>query len=105
MALRRCSENHTLRNAATGARFVCSRESRETACGKTARWDLLSPRPNEFQSLPFLLAGGLKPSNLAEAIEIASPDGIDLASGIESSPGVKDPSLMKQMADIAKRLL
>lgn len=73
--------------------------------GKTARWDLLSPRPNEFQSLPFLLAGGLKPSNLAEAIEIASPDGIDLASGIESSPGVKDPSLMKQMADIAKRLL
>jgi phosphoribosylanthranilate isomerase len=52
-----------------------------------------------------LLAGGLKPSNLAEAIEIASPDGVDLASGIESSPGIKDPVLMKQMADLAKRLL
>ena len=73
--------------------------------GKTARWDLLSPRPAEFQSIPYLLAGGLKPSNLAEAIEIASPDGIDLASGIESSPGIKEPVLKKQMANLAKRLL
>jgi phosphoribosylanthranilate isomerase len=73
--------------------------------GKTARWDLLAPRPAEFQSLPYLLAGGLKLSNLAEAIAMACPDGIDLASGIESSPGVKDPILMKQLADLAKQLL
>jgi phosphoribosylanthranilate isomerase len=40
--------------------------------------------------MPWLLAGGLGPDNLAEAIRIAQPNGVDLNSGVESSPGLKD---------------
>ena len=39
---------------------------------------------------PVILAGGLNPENIIKAIEICSPDGTDLNSGVESSPGVKD---------------
>lgn len=43
-----------------------------------------------------VLAGGLKPDNVASAIRTLAPDIVDVSSGIESAPGVKDPWLMRE---------
>lgn len=45
----------------------------------------------------WLLAGGLKPTNVREAIELLQPDGIDLASGVESALGIKDRTKVERL--------
>ena len=73
--------------------------------GRTARWNLLFPRPKELRNTNILLAGGLTPENISQAIQIAKPDGVDIASGIESAPGMKDHSKMRAIAEVSKRML
>jgi len=51
---------------------------------------------------PWLLAGGLTPSNVERAILAARPFGVDVASGVESSPGRKDPGKVKTFIERAK---
>jgi len=51
---------------------------------------------------PWLLAGGLTPSNVERAILAARPSGVDVASGVESSPGRKDPGKVKAFIERAK---
>jgi phosphoribosylanthranilate isomerase len=51
---------------------------------------------------PWLLAGGLTPENVAEAIRTARPFGVDVASGVEASPGRKDAGKMRSFVDHAK---
>lgn len=70
--------------------------------GRTARWDLLQPRPEVFQDLPLVLAGGLNSDNVAEAILATRPDGVDTASGVESSPGIKCPIKVAAFASSAR---
>jgi phosphoribosylanthranilate isomerase len=47
-------------------------------------------------SVDYLLSGGLNKNNVAEALAIAHPTGIDVSSGVESSPGVKDIRMMEE---------
>ncbi|WP_319422339.1 phosphoribosylanthranilate isomerase [Pleurocapsa sp. FMAR1] len=62
--------------------------------GKTIDWqDLKQFKP----ALPWMLAGGLNPDNIADALSRLQPDGIDLSSGVERSPGDKDLNKVTQL--------
>ena len=58
--------------------------------GKTFDWSVLPPLPK-----PLVLAGGLTPGNVAAAIKQAAPYAVDVSTGVEASPGQKDPALMQ----------
>jgi len=51
---------------------------------------------------PILLAGGLRPDNVAQAIGIAQPWGVDVSSGVEAQPGRKDPNKVQTFISAAK---
>ncbi len=52
-----------------------------------------------FPSLQIVLAGGLKPENVAEAVRVVQPYAVDVASGVESAPGRKDEGKMKSFVE------
>lgn len=52
-------------------------------------WSILAGRK---WGLPWMLAGGLTPANVAEAVRISGASAVDVSSGVESAPGVKDPA-------------
>jgi phosphoribosylanthranilate isomerase len=61
--------------------------------GKVFDWNLAAELP---ETLRLILAGGLDPDNVADAIEIVEPWGVDVASGVEASPGRKDPTKVRR---------
>jgi phosphoribosylanthranilate isomerase len=53
---------------------------------------------------PLVLAGGLTPGNAAEAVRLTRPWGVDVSSGVESAPGIKDPRLVKTFIEEVQRV-
>ncbi len=63
--------------------------------GKTFNWSLAQKAKRS--GLPLILAGGLNPQNVEEAIKKVRPSGLDISSGVEITPGVKHPALLKAL--------
>jgi phosphoribosylanthranilate isomerase len=70
--------------------------------GRVADWDMLARERSLVDDIPFILAGGLTPANVAEAIRIVRPHGVDVASGVERVPGRKDAALVQQFVHAAR---
>lgn len=72
-------------------------------------WDWRTAARADWQGriagVPWILAGGLTPEGVAEAIAVAGPAGVDVASGVESEPGRKDPRRMAQFVQAARDAL
>jgi phosphoribosylanthranilate isomerase len=84
------SDFEAIASQAHSGRFVY--EGRYSGVGRAVDWDLAS----EISALgQMTLAGGLGPDNVAAAIQTAKPFGVDVSSGVESAPGVKDPAKMR----------
>jgi phosphoribosylanthranilate isomerase len=67
--------------------------------GQSVPWHLLADyRPQ----VPLILAGGLTPENVGEAVRLVRPFAVDVASGVESAPGQKDAEKMRRFIDAAR---
>lgn len=80
--------------------FDTFEERRAGGTGRRFDWSLLAAYP---RTKPFFLAGGLNPDNIAGAISLARPDAVDVASGVESEPGIKDHARVAQFFERVKR--
>jgi phosphoribosylanthranilate isomerase len=67
--------------------------------GESFDWELLADRRSE---VPLILAGGLTPDNVDEAVATVRPYAVDVASGVEAEPGIKDHTLMAAFAERAQ---
>lgn len=102
--------------------MMCARFGREPAAvlidalaasgyggtGERIEWSTLADRIelvnfDRAEPIRLILAGGLTPENVAEAIMLVQPFGVDVASGVESSPGHKDPAKVRAFVAEARR--
>lgn len=67
--------------------------------GKTWVWEWAA---KAVQNYPIVVAGGLTPENVRRMIEEVHPFGVDVCSGVESSPGKKDPDRLRRFIEAAK---
>jgi phosphoribosylanthranilate isomerase len=67
--------------------------------GQTFNWDI-ARGAREFG--PLILAGGLTPDNVRHGVDAVLPYGVDVSSGVESTPGKKDPARVREFIRRAK---
>lgn len=67
--------------------------------GLTFDWRLIA---NRRWSVPWMLAGGLTPDNVAEALRLTGAQQVDVSSGVESAPGIKDNELIASFIKVAQ---
>ena len=73
--------------------------TRPGGLGKPFDWRLLG---NLELKLPYMVSGGLHAQNVAEALRVTGAGGVDVSSGVESAPGVKDPEMIKAFIRAAR---
>lgn len=67
--------------------------------GETFDWEQLE---DAARGRPYILAGGLNPENVGNAIQMLNPWGVDVATGVEASPGRKDPAKVRRFIAAAR---
>jgi len=97
--LRRCRELERLPRLVLVDAYV---KEAYGGTGSVADWDALRTIPPGETFPPMVLAGGLTPHNVAEAIRTVRPAAVDTASGVESSPGKKDPAAVEAFVQAAR---
>ena len=85
---------------ATGLLLDSHGDNEVGGTGKTFDWARF---PGDSQR-PVILAGGLSPENVAAAIEAVRPYAVDLSSGVESTPGIKDAGRIRMLMNEVKRV-
>jgi phosphoribosylanthranilate isomerase len=75
--------------------------TRPGGLGASFDWHLLE---RLALTLPFMVAGGLDAANVAEAVRITRAGGVDVSSGVERSPGIKDPELIRAFIRAARAI-
>ncbi|MEA2417692.1 MAG: phosphoribosylanthranilate isomerase [Thermoanaerobaculia bacterium] len=75
-------------------------ERRSGGTGRRFDWSLLATYE---RSKPFFLSGGLTPDNVVAAVSMVRPDAIDVASGVEASPGLKDHDKVARLFERVRR--
>jgi phosphoribosylanthranilate isomerase len=85
--------------AANGPADVVLVDSPNPGSGQVFDWRLAEGTPGGVR---LLLAGGLTPENVAEAISRVRPWGVDVATGVESAPGRKDPRKLRRFIEAAR---
>jgi len=75
-------------------------ERRSGGTGRRFDWSLLATYE---RSKPFFLSGGLTPDNVVAAVSMVRPDAIDVASGVEASPGIKDHDKVARLFERVRR--
>lgn len=85
--------------AANGPADVMLIDSPEPGSGQVFDWSLAEGAPGGVR---LLVAGGLTPDNVAAAIARVRPWGVDVASGVESAPGRKDPRKLRRFIETAR---
>jgi phosphoribosylanthranilate isomerase len=70
--------------------------------GTTHNWNLSRRIRDELHPFPIILAGGLNDQNVQRAIEIVEPYAVDVSSGVESTPGIKDKMKVRKFIQNAK---
>ena len=95
MSLKRISEYNV-----SAFLFDTYSHSDKGGTGIPFEWSVIEDKPYVHDKL--FLAGGLNPLNVAQAIEKIRPFAVDVASGVESAPGIKDPRLLQAFIENAK---
>jgi phosphoribosylanthranilate isomerase len=72
--------------------------------GKIHNWGLSAKIREAVKPVPVILAGGLKPENVKEAILKVQPYAVDVASGVEQEPGIKDHEKIRAFVENAKQI-